>query len=206
MSNPLISAGCRLQSLLDQTRTIDFLAPLALRLYLVPIFWMAGTRKLDDVEGIAEWFGNSEWGLGLPFPEVLAWLATVTETGGAILLLIGLGVRWISIPLIVTMLVAIFTVHLPNGWLAIAEGGGSLFASERTIGAIERLDRIKAILHEHGNYDWLTQNGSVAILNNGIEFATTYLIMLLVLLFMGGGRYVSLDYWIARKVCNTDKV
>ena len=80
-----------------------------------------------------------------------------------------------------------------------------MFASERTIGAIERLDRIKAILHEHGNYDWLTQNGSVAILNNGIEFATTYLIMLLVLLFMGGGRYVSLDYWIARKACNTDK-
>lgn len=205
MSNPLISLGCRLQGLLDQTRALDFLAPLALRLYLVPIFWMAGTKKLADIDSIAEWFGNPDWGLGLPFPELMAWLATLTEVGGAILLLIGLGVRWISMPLIVTMLVAIFTVHLPNGWLAIAEGSGSLFASERTIGAIERLDRIKAILDEHGNYDWLTQNGSVAILNNGIEFATTYLIMLLALLFMGGGRYVSLDYWIARKACNTDK-
>ena len=38
----------RLQNLLDTTRTIDFLAPLALRLYLVPIFWMAGTHKLEN--------------------------------------------------------------------------------------------------------------------------------------------------------------
>ena len=31
------------QNLLDKTRTLDFLAPLALRLYLVPVFWMAGS-------------------------------------------------------------------------------------------------------------------------------------------------------------------
>ncbi len=37
------------------------------------------------------------------------------------------------------------------------------------------------------------------ILNNGIEFAATYFIMLLVLLFMGGGRYTSVDYFIGRK-------
>lgn len=46
---------------------------------------------------------------------------------------------------------------------------------------------------EHGNYDWLTSSGSVVILNNGIEFAATYFVMLLALFFMGGGRYVSLD-------------
>lgn len=88
------------------------------------------------------------------------------------------------------------TVHWQNGWLAIAEGGGSLFATERTIGAIERLDRTKDILREHGNYDWLTENGSLVILNNGIEFAATYLIMLLTLFFIGGGRYLSLDHWL----------
>ncbi|MCP5142142.1 MAG: DoxX family protein [Gammaproteobacteria bacterium] len=201
MSNPLISLSCRAQKLLDSTRAVDFLGPLALRLYLVPIFWMAGSKKLADVDSIAEWFGNPDWGLGLPFPELMAWLATLTEVFGAIFLLIGFAVRWISIPLMITMIVAAVTVHLPNGWLAIAEGGDSLFATERTVGAIERLDRIKAILHEHGNYDWLTQNGGVAILNNGIEFASTYFIMLLVLFFVGGGRYVSVDYWIARRAC-----
>jgi len=186
-----------LQRLLDMTRSLDFLGPLALRLYLVPIFWMAGSKKLADIDSIIEWFGNPDWGLGLPFPEFMAWAATLTEVGGAVLLLIGFAVRWISIPLMATMVVAAVTVHLENGWLAIAEGSG-LFATPRTEGAIERLNQGKEILQQHGNYDWLTENGSFVMLNNGIEFATTYFIMLLVLFFIGAGRYFSMDYWIRR--------
>ena len=195
----LLALGCKAQSLLNATRAVDFLGPLALRLYLVPIFWMAGTKKLADMDSIIDWFGNPDWGLGLPFPEFLAWAATLTEAGGAILLLVGLAVRWISIPLMATMVVAAVTVHLPNGWLAIAEASGP-FATERTIGAVERLDRAKEILGEHANYEWLTENGSLVMLNNGIEFATTYFIMLLVLFFVGPGK-ASIDYFISRK-CN----
>ena len=187
----------QLQRLLDTTRAFDFLGPLALRLYLVPVFWMAGTKKLADMDSIIEWFGNPDWGLGLPFPEVMAWMAALSEAGGAVLLLVGFAVRWISIPLMVTMVVAAVTVHWQNGWLAIAEGSGP-FATERTQGAIERLDRAKEILQTHGNYDWLTQNGSFVVLNNGIEFAATYFIMLLVLFFIGAGRFFSMDYWIRR--------
>jgi uncharacterized membrane protein YphA (DoxX/SURF4 family) len=98
------------------------------------------------------------------------------------------------------MVVAALTVHWQNGWLAIAEGSSSLFANERSIDAIERLDRAKDILREHGNYQWLTENGSFVVLNNGIEFAVTYFIMLLALLFIGAGRFVSIDYWINRHV------
>jgi uncharacterized membrane protein YphA (DoxX/SURF4 family) len=186
------------QQAMDATRRLDFLGPLALRLYLVPVFWMAGTNKLADVQSVADWFGNPDWGPGLPFPLLMAWLATLSELVGAVCLLIGLGVRWVSIPLMVTMLVATFTVHWQNGWLAIAEGGSSLFATERTMGAVERLDRAKSLLQEHGNYDWLTENGSLVVLNNGIEFAVTYFAMLLVLFFYGGGRYLSVDHWLAR--------
>jgi uncharacterized membrane protein YphA (DoxX/SURF4 family) len=193
--NPFI----KIHALLDQTRRLDFLAPLALRLYLVPIFWMAGSKKLAAIDSTAEWFGNPEWGLGLPFPELMAWLATLTEITGAIFLFLGLAVRYISIPLMITMVVAAVTVHWQNGWLAIAEGPGSLFANERTIGAIERLDKAKDILREYGHYDWLTQNGSFVVLNNGIEFAATYFIMLLALFFIGAGRYASIDYWIRRR-------
>ena len=187
----------QLQRLLDKTRGLDFLAPLALRLYLAPIFWMAGEKKLSDMDSIIEWFGNPDWGLGLPYPEYMAWAATLTEVGGAILLLIGFAVRWISIPLMATMVVAAVTVHLQNGWLAIAEATGP-FATPRTEGAIERLEAGKQLLQEHGNYDWLTANGSFVILNNGIEFAATYFIMLLALFFIGAGRYFSMDYWIRR--------
>ena len=193
----LCSLACKAQSLLDSTRAVDFLGPLALRLYLVPIFWMAGTKKLADIDSTAAWFGNPDWGLGLPFPELMAWMASLTEAGGAILLFFGIAVRWNSIPLMITMIVAAVTVHLQNGWLAIAEGSG-FFASERTAGAVERLDRAKAILQEHGNYEWLTENGSIVVLNNGIEFAATYAIMLLVLFFIGPGK-ASVDYLVSRK-------
>jgi len=129
---------------------------------------------------------------------LMAALATGTELAGAVLLTLGLATRWVCIPLLVTMVVAALTVHWNNGWLAIASGEG-LFATERTLGAIERLNRAKTILQEHGNYAWLTENGPFVVLNNGIEFAATYFIMVLTLLFSGAGKYVSLDYWIAKR-------
>ncbi len=193
----MITVFNKLQAILNGTRSIDFLAPLAIRLYLAPIFWMAGTQKLTAFDSTVDWFGNTEYGLGLPLPYLMAGLATWAEIIGAILLLIGLAVRWASLPLMATMLVAALTVHLKNGWLAIAEGSG-LFASEQTITAVERLNIAKNILREHGNYNWLTENGSLVILNNGIEFSATYFIMLLVLFFIGAGNYFSVDYWFAK--------
>jgi len=184
-----------LQCWLNSTRMADFLAPLALRLYLAPAFWFAANNKWNpfdpnsSLSSTAEWFGNPDWGLGLPFPELMAYLAWGAEYFGAIALVLGLALRWFAIPLMGTMIVAIFTVHWQNGWLAIAE---------RT----PQLEEARAILQEHGDYEWLTQPGSFAILNNGIEFATTYFIMLLALFFIGAGKYVSADYWIAKKFSN----
>ena len=130
----------QLQILLDRTRQADFLAPLLLRLYLAPIFWLEGIQKYNSFSDTAEWFGNAEWGLGLPFPSLMAFLATSTEIAGAIMLLFGFGVRWISIPLMFTMIIAAFSVHWTNGWLAISTGSG-IFATERTTEAVERLDK-----------------------------------------------------------------
>ena len=168
----------------------DGLASLAIRLYLVPVFWVAGSTKIAGMENTIAWFGNPDWGLGLPFPALLAYLAAYTEAIGAILLALGLATRWISIPLIVTMIVAATAVHWDNGWAAIADSSASEVAA--------RLERAREILQENGNYSWLTEKGGFVILNNGIEFSVTYLVMLLVLLFNGGGRYVSVDYWLAQ--------
>ena len=185
----MLSLLNRLQDLLDSFRALDFIAPLAIRIYLIPIFWMAGSKKLADIDSTIAWFGNPDWGLGLPMPEVMAWAAGLTEAGGAILLVAGLATRWISIPLMITMVVAAVTVHWPHGWATFGE----------TADAAEKLDRATAILQQYGNYDWLTSSGEFVILNNGIEVAATYFIMLLVLFFYGAGRYFSLDYWIARR-------
>lgn len=182
----------------NRAKILDFLAPLALRLYLTPIFWMAGSKKFLNFTSTADWFGNEDWGLGLPLPYVLVFLVALVEVMGAFFLFFGFGVRLISIPLMITMLIAAITVHLQNGWLAIAEGMGP-FANDRTMGAIERLDKAKSLLKDYGDYNWLTENGSLVILNNGIEFAATYFIMLLALFFIGAGNYVSIDYWLKRK-------
>ena len=190
----------KFQEHLDLTRKADFLAPLLLRLYLFPVFWMAGTNKWNSFDNTVAWFGNPDWGLGLPVPAVMAFLATSAEVIGALALLIGLGVRWMSIPLMVTMLVAAFAVHWNNGWQAIADKSMCLFNCEALDESAKRIERVRDILQEHGNYEWLTETGSVVISNNGIEFAATYFVMLLVLFFMGGGRYVSVDYWIKEKL------
>ena len=88
------------------------------------------------------------------------------------------------------MLVAAFAVHWDNGWAAIAD------SSSQDVAA--RLGAAREILREHGNYSWLTEKGSFVILNNGIEFAVTYFVMLLSLLFTGGGRFTSADYFLSR--------
>ncbi len=146
-------------------------------------------EEAEDMDSTIAWFGNPDWGLGLPMPELMAWAAALTEAGGAILLLIGLATRWISIPLMITMLVAAVTVHWDKGWAAIAE----------TPEATERLNAATGLLQQHGNYDWLTGSGDFVVLNNGIEFAATYFIMLLALFFIGSGKYLSVDYWVARQ-------
>ncbi|MCS6100090.1 HvfX family Cu-binding RiPP maturation protein [Shewanella baltica] len=186
------------QKLLNMSRYFDGLAPLALRIYLAPVLMQAGYNKLAHFDDTVAWFANPDWGLGLPMPAVMAGLAAGTEFFGAILLLLGLATRLISIPLMVTMLVAAFTVHWPNGWLAIADGS-SWLANDRVLEAGDKLAKAKELLQEHGNYDWLTSSGNLAVLNNGIEFAATYFIMLLALFTLGGGRYTSLDYFIAKR-------
>lgn len=189
---PQLRRGC------DRLKAIDCLAPLLLRLYLAPVLWMAGANKWLHFTDTAAWFGNSETGLGLPMPYLWVFLVAFFESVGAVFLLLGFATRLISIPLMVIMAVAGALVHWQNGWLAIATGSG-IFATERTRGAIERLEAAKTLLSEQGDYAWLTENGSLVVLNNGIEFAATYFIMLLALCFIGGGRYVSADYWLVRR-------
>ena len=188
----------RMQNLMDATRKVDFLGPLALRLYLVPVFWVAGTNKLSGMENVINWFGNPDWGLGLPFPALMAYLAVGAEVLGAIALLLGLATRWFAIPLMVTMLVAAFKVHWDNGWQAVADPM-SPWANDKVAGAAERLDKAKDLLRENGNYDWLTETGNFVVSNNGIEWSITYFVMLLALFFSGAGK-ASIDHLIAGKL------
>ncbi len=186
-------------SIVARLRTLDFLSPLALRLYLAPVFLAAGLNKATHFDSTVEWFGNAEWGLGLPLPFVHALMATATELVGALLLVLGLGTRLVAAPLMFVMIVAAVTVHGENGWLVIADPVSCLWGCEGVEEAAVRLERARAILREHGDYAWLTGRGGFVVLNNGIELVAAYFVMLMTLLFQGGGRYVSVDHWIARR-------
>ena len=187
------------QQFLHVVKHSEGLAALALRLYLAPVLMQAGYNKLSHFDDTAAWFGNPDWGLGLPMTEVMTALAAGTELIGGALLLVGLATRLVALPMMITMLVAAFAVHLPNGWLAIADAS-SWLANENVMASAEKLAAAKSILQQHGNYEWLTSSGNFVILNNGIEFAITYLFMLLALLVIGGGRYTSVDYFISRRL------
>lgn len=192
------------------------IAPLLLRIFLAPIFIKAGYGKLqlgaDNVglmdrlmadPNVVAWFGNPDWGLGLPMPEVLAAMAGWTEFLGGWLLLFGLLTRLISIPLMLTMVVAATTAHWNNGWHALPEAKLTVpweWRMDLIDDGLDRKSRAVSILKEHGNYDYLTEAGSFTVLKNGIEFAATYFLMLLSLLFTGGGRFTSLDYWLFRSL------
>ncbi len=201
----IVALTNKVQDIFDAVRmSVDFVGPLLLRVYIVPVFWVASNNKWNpfdsdsSLDSVIQWFGNAEWGLGLPFPGLMAYLAWGTEYFGAILLALGLATRWISIPLMVTMIVAAVTVHLENGWQAVHDLS-SPYASANAGDALERLSRAKEILHEHGDYDRLTEYGNFVISNSGIEWAATYFLILLALFVIGGGKFVSLDYWIAKK-------
>ncbi|HLX63422.1 MAG TPA: DoxX family protein [Planctomycetota bacterium] len=63
--------------------------------------------------------------LGVPLPGVNAWLSFLAEFAGGILLILGLGTRVAAFGHIVVMLVAIFTVHMHQGFMMHVESGGA---------------------------------------------------------------------------------
>ena len=81
-------------------------------------FYEPAMMKWNDIGAVAEWFGS----IGIPLPTLNAYLAASTETVGIVLLVLGLFIRFVSIPLMIVMLVAIFMVHYGHGFSAVNNG------------------------------------------------------------------------------------
>ncbi|MEC7133432.1 MAG: DoxX family membrane protein, partial [Pseudomonadota bacterium] len=94
------------QQIVARLQVADGIPLLLLRLYLAPVMIQAGWNKASSFDSIVDWFGNDDYGLGLPMPLVMAFLATAAELVGGVLLLLGALTRLVSIPLMVTMIVA----------------------------------------------------------------------------------------------------
>ena len=97
-------------------KTYPSWAPIFARLTLGIIFFAHGSQKLLG------WFGGSGWSGTIQFfeqsgvPPFLAGLLIITEFFGGIAIILGFFTRLAALSLTIAMLVAIFKVHLPNGF------------------------------------------------------------------------------------------
>ncbi|SCA63842.1 Uncharacterized protein HI_1602 [Chlamydiales bacterium SCGC AG-110-M15] len=88
------------------------LSSLFFRLILAYGFYEPAMKKLGNIEATAQWFDS----MNFIYPIAMAWAAGLTEGFGVILLFFGLATRFISIPLMFVMVVAITTVHWDAGF------------------------------------------------------------------------------------------
>ncbi len=95
MESLLISIGTKLQCFLL----------LAIRLFWGWQFFLTGKGKLMHLDRTAGFFES----LNIPLPKVNAILAGTTEAAGGLLLLLGLGSRIVSVPLMFVMVIAYAT-------------------------------------------------------------------------------------------------
>jgi putative oxidoreductase len=91
-------------------------APIPLRLIVGYGFMEHGFAKLSRGP---EAFAAILQAIGVPAPHLMAWLTILTELIGGLAVLLGAFVSFVSLPMAALLFVAIFTVHLPNGFSSI---------------------------------------------------------------------------------------
>lgn len=105
--------------LLSKKRVFTDFALLVLRLFMGGTFLVYAIKKVQNFDNYVALFADK---LDLPLPMLNLYLVIGFEGLGGILLIFGFLTRIVSIPLIVTMLTALFLVNLSNGFAASSFG------------------------------------------------------------------------------------
>ncbi len=90
-------------------------APMPLRLIIGFGFIYHGSPKIFSGQG-HEMFVGMLQGIGVPAAGLMAWVVGIVELFGGLAIIAGAFVSVAAALLIINMLVALFTVHLPNGF------------------------------------------------------------------------------------------
>lgn len=169
---------------LEWMRVFDFFAPLAIRLFLAPMFWVSGVNRLGLFSGADFiWYNPMTWTNAEAFQQSVASMSNTLFSGmgaetlvillgtielvAAVLLILGFAVRWVVLALMFVVVVL--------GLISMGDAGF--------------LPTMQQLLVSHG-YTNMT--------NNITEVYLVYFILLLALFFMGAGRWVSLDWFVYR--------
>ena len=163
---------------------LDFLPPFLLRLFLAPMLWISGSKKLglfasDDFISHTPmtWFDSATYQASvellrvtpMPAPQIMNGVIGSVEVVAAFFLILGFAVRWISLPLLALMG---FTVLLALG------NNDALMAGEKMLAN-----------HAYSNAT-----------ADPLTIAVIYFLMILSLFFMGAGRYFSVDWFLHRNL------
>ena len=166
-------------------RGLDFLPSLLLRLFLAPMLWISGSKKLGlfvepDINWLfpVTWFDSATYDASvkvlsetpMPIPEIMNGVIGGIEVIGAFLLVIGFAVRWISLPLLALIG---FTILLALGDENVVTAGENLLMTH-------------------------AYNTDVTI--DHLTVRVMYFLMVLSLFFMGAGRFFSIDWFLYRKL------
>lgn len=92
-------------------------APLFLRLIIGFGFMAHGWAKLS--KGTPAGFEKLLTQLDVPLPHLTSWIASLVEVLGGLAIFVGFSVGITALPLICTMLVAIFTIHIHYGFSSV---------------------------------------------------------------------------------------
>lgn len=92
----------------------------ALRVVVALLLLVHGVARL--ALGIVDDFGGFLSGVGFPLGPVLAWLITLTEIGGGILLALGRWTRPLALYFAAQLVMGIVLVHAREGWFVVGAG------------------------------------------------------------------------------------
>lgn len=106
-------------------------AALVLRLALGVMFIAHGLLKVVvfTIPGTVQFFES------VGFPGALASVTIAVELGAGVLLLLGVGTRWVALAT-VPLLLGAASVHLANGWVFSAQGGGWEYPAFLTVAVV----------------------------------------------------------------------
>lgn len=82
-------------------------APLIARILLALVFLVSGVRSLGAVAGTAGYLAR----LGVPMPDIMAWVVIIVEILGAIMLIVGWKTRLAAWVLVAFVVVATLLAH-----------------------------------------------------------------------------------------------
>src|SRR3984957_21096498 len=94
----------------DRLSAAGWIPALLMRLFVGYFFMETGWAKIHNLASFTTRF--AQW--GIPHPAFNAALSAYTEFLGGALTILGLGMRFVSIPLIINMIVAILAGQLQN--------------------------------------------------------------------------------------------